>query len=186
MLEPGGRIDPDQREIMRRVKEARTMKATSFKIVTAGVAAVLFGVVMAAGSSSMPVRADLTIRHTAVGCHDWSVGNGAFAVAHMIVASEGQTITVTNRDSCGILLEQTAGPAEALTTGKVVEPLGKPVRFALHAPGVYHFTATDDDAADYVIGEAGQEFGLNRLPSIGADNVLTLTVKVLPSRTPAE
>jgi hypothetical protein len=113
------------------------------------------------------------------------VSGGSFATAHTLVLSEGQVLTVRNRDECGILLEQTAGPVRALAVGKVAEPLGKPVVVPLHTPGVYEFTGTDYEAAD-LVAEPGTEWGLSRVASTGADNVLTLRVRVLPSRAPAE
>jgi len=163
------------------------MTSRNVKMLVAGVAALVLGAASAGSVSSMPARADLTIRHAVVGCHVWSVNDGALGVAQTVVVSEGQSISVTNRDDCGLRLVQTAGPEGVLSTAKTVEPLGPLVRVAMHEPGVYRFVVTDDPAADYAGGDAGQEFGLARSrPTIGPDNVLTLTVRVVPTRLPSE
>lgn len=150
------------------------------------VAAAVVGVVMAAGVSRTSAETGLTIRHATVGCHELGVRGGSFGTAQSLVLRQGHSFTVTNRDNTGHVLVQTGGPSEVLAGSTTLEPLGTPVRVALHVPGLYTFMTQENEGSMYGTTDAEQHFGFGKLASTGVDNVLTLNVRVVPDRTPIE
>jgi hypothetical protein len=144
-------------------------------------------VVAAASSQESGVDpAKLVIRHAPVGCHVWSLGGNSPQVAHILVLRQGESFTVENRDNCAHRLVQMNGPMKASmvdaatnspSTG-VLMSLRPGVRVTLDEVGTYVFSTSEDDALAYGV-ETDNRFGFAKLESIGPDNTLSLTVRVI-------
>lgn len=130
---------------------------------------------------SAPSHATLTIRHQLHGCHAWSVDGGAFKPSVTLALRRGGSLVVTNNDVMPHKLVETSGPAIRMinlktpmgmgmhgTSGPgMMAHMGAMTKVLFARPGVYRFTTKPGE--DYMMG----------IKTIGADNVLRLTVRVV-------
>jgi plastocyanin len=142
---------------------------------------VLAGVVAAlAPAASSSTQASLVIRHETRGCHSWSLNGGAYGTNQTVAIRRGGSVSVTNNDVMPHKLVQTSGPAVVYTrlaSGNMMglkgtfppatlARMGASSRITFAKAGVYRFTTKP--GADYMAG----------IKTVGADNVLQLTVRV--------
>jgi plastocyanin len=157
-----------------------TVKRRSLALFGAVAAAVLVGTALAAPASA-PRHASVLIRHQLRGCHSWSVNGGKFAPSQRLTLRRGGTITITNDDVMSHKLVKLSGPAVLMKNVKtsmgmgmhgyqgpgMMGHMGAQTRVTFLSAGVYRFTTKAGE--DYVAG----------VKTIGEDNVLKLTVKVV-------
>jgi plastocyanin len=157
--------------------------------ITIPMLAVLAGVV--AGVSSAPASAaggatkpTLVIRHQVHGCHSWSLGGGAFKPSQAVTIHRGGSVSITNNDVMPHKLVETSGPAVTITRLNAGMPgmmglkgtfppammarMSSAAKVTFRTAGVYKFTTKPGE--DYMPGPS--------MKTIGADNVLRLTVTV--------
>ena len=142
---------------------------------------VLAGVLAAlAPAASGTNQASLVIRHQTRGCHSWSLNGGAYGTNRAVVIRRGGSVSVINNDVMPHKLIETSGPAVTytrLSTGGMMGLKGTfPAAMMAHMSasskitfakaGVYRFTTKPGE--DYMAG----------IKTVGADNVLHLTVRV--------
>jgi plastocyanin len=139
-------------------------------------AGVLAGFAPAASSS----QASLVIRHQTRGCHSWSLNGDAYGASQALALRRGGSVRITNNDVMPHQLIKTSGPAVTYTrlTGggmmvakgtfpaSVLAHMGASSKITFAKAGVYRFTTKPGD--DYMKG----------ITTVGADNVLKLTVRV--------
>jgi plastocyanin len=156
-----------------------TAKRTFLLLLTGG-AAVLASAALAAPASA-PAHASLLIRHQVRGCHTWSVNGGKFAASQQLVLPHGGTITITNNDVMSHKLVKLSGPAVRIKNLKtamgmgmhgaegpgMMAHVGAKTQVTFTAAGTYRFTT-----------RAGEDY-MEGMKTIGEDNVLRLTVKVV-------
>jgi plastocyanin len=144
------------------------------------VAGVASAPVSAAGSATAP--STLVIRHQVRGCHSWSLGGGAYKPSQTVSIHRGGSLSITNNDVMPHKLVETSGPAVTITRLKAGMPgvmglkgtfppammarMNSAAKLTFRTPGVYKFTTKPGE--DYMSG----------MKTIGADNVLRLTVTV--------
>jgi plastocyanin len=129
------------------------------------VVAFALGLAGAASAASAQGHASVVIRHQMRGCHTWSVNGGPFKASQSITLRRGSWLTVTDNDIMSHKLVLTSGPALRITNA-LLKHTGATLKVTLSKPGVYHFTTKPGE--DYMSG----------MKTIGADNVLRLTVVV--------
>ena len=131
-------------------------------------------------SSSASASATLLIRHQYAHCHTWSLNGGAFKATQAVTLKRGATLTVIDDDVMPHQLVKLAGASVAMRNGTTMPMMGgyisqKPglmnwmgaaTTVSFSKPGVYHFRT-----------RAGEDF-MQGIQTSGADNVLTLTVKI--------
>ena len=153
------------------------------------IAAVLVATVAGAGavsnataaSQSSVASATILIRHQVQHCHTWAVNGGPFRASQRLNLRRDGTITFINNDVMPHRLIELAGPRVAMRNGTamamgagmhsaaapgVMNHMGATTTIRLKTPGVYRFRTHAGE--DYMAG----------LSTVGADNVLTLTVTV--------
>jgi hypothetical protein len=166
------------------------MKKKFTALVGIAVALSTAGIMAAASSQSSSVDpTKLVIRHVPVGCHVWSLGVESPQATHYLVLRQGQSFTVENRDNSGHKLVQLSGPTTApmvnaatdVASSGLMMSLQPGVRVALDKVGTYVFSTSEDHALAYG-AESDNRFGFAKLGSVGPDNTLTLTVRVIPDR----
>ena len=108
----------------------------------------------------------LTIRHQLRGCHTWSVNGGAYTASQSISLAKGSTLTVVDNDVMPHKLVQLSGPVLRLAKSANMNHPGAQTSVSFARAGVYKLTTHPGE--DYVKG----------IKTIGADNVLRLTVTV--------
>lgn len=157
------------------MRRARMIQLLSLSVLAGALAA---GAPAAAGSD--PVVASLSIRHQAQGCHAWSLDDGPYRVHQLVAIAPGQAIDVTNNDVMSHELVETSGPKVTYTRVTLGAPMGRTrtyppamlarmgatTKITFARAGVYRFTTKAGEAS------------MVALPTVGADNVLRLTVRV--------
>jgi len=142
-------------------------------------AAALLGSGVAASSASRG-NATLVIRHQYAHCHTWSLNGGVFKAQQRLTLKRGASLTVIDDDVMPHQLVKLAGASVAMRNGTTMPMMGgyisqKPglmnwmgaaTTVSFSKPGVYHFRT-----------RAGEDF-MQGIQTSGADNVLTLTVKI--------
>jgi plastocyanin len=131
---------------------------------------------VAPGASNQP---SLVIQHQTRGCHSWSLNGGAYTPSQTLVLTRGGSVSITNNDVMPHQLVKTSGPAVAISrrssgtgTGKrssspaMLGRMGAAAKLTFSKAGVYHFTT-----------KAGEDY-MKGIQTVGADNVLRLTVRV--------
>lgn len=143
-------------------------------------AAVFASGIAAAGSAN---NASLVIHHQLHGCHAWSLNGGPYKPTQSMALARGASLTVTNNDVMPHKLVELSGPAVRYTrlsngmSGKymglrgtfpapMLARMGASTTITFTKPGVYHFTT-----------KPGEDF-MTGMKTIGADNVLRLTVRI--------
>lgn len=133
-----------------------------------------------AGGGAAPVVASLAIRHVTHGCHVWSLNGGPSRVDQRVSIKHAEAIDVINNDVMPHELVETSGPAVTYTRVTIGAPMGRKgndppamltrmgatTKITFSAPGVYRFTTKPGESA------------MESVPTVGADNVLRLTVRV--------
>lgn len=137
--------------------------------------------VVAPAAIAAPSHATLTIRHQLQGCHAWSVGGGPFRPSAALTLRKGGFLVVTNDDVMPHKLVETSGPPARMFSVKTamgmgmrgafgpgtMAHMGATTKVLFPRNGVYRFTTKPGE--DYMAG----------VKTIGADNVLRLTVRVV-------
>ena len=158
----------------------KTKLAIPLLSVLAGVASVSVGT---AGAADTAVRPTLVIRHQVHGCHAWSLNGNAYKPSQVLTIHRGAFLAITNNDVMPHKLVETRGPAVAITRVSAGMPgkgmgltgtfppammarMSAVVKVTFTKPGVYTFITKPGE--DYMSG----------MKTIGADNVLRLTVTV--------
>lgn len=156
---------------------------TRFAIPTLALAAVAAGglaTVTASAANTPAAQAKLVIRHQLHGCHSWSLDGVAYRATQATTIRRGGSLTVTNNDVMPHKLVELSGPPVAITRVSVgmgmgmggMKPpamlarMGSASRVTFAKPGTYTFTT-----------KAGEDY-MSGVKTIGADNVLRLTVTV--------
>jgi hypothetical protein len=122
--------------------------------------------VVAAGAAASNPAATVTIRHQMRGCHAWSVNGNAFKAAHAAALHRGQAILFSNFDVMPQQLVQKSGPAKIrLPFAGMMNRAHTSIAALFPKAGAYTFTT-----------KAGEDY--MPMKTIGADNVLRLTVTV--------
>jgi plastocyanin len=109
----------------------------------------------------------VTIRHDMRGCHSWSLNNGPYKPSLTINVRAGTVLSFTNNDIMPHKLLQTRGPNVRLIHPSM-NKMASTARVTLVKRGVYRFTTKPGE--DYPWAAA--------MKTVGADNVLHLTVRV--------
>jgi hypothetical protein len=147
-------------------------------LATTAAAALVAG---AASAATAPSNASLLIRHQVRGCHSWAANGRAFKASQSIVLRKGGWITITNNDMMPHKLVETSGPAVQMQSVKtpmgmgmhgsfgpgMMAHMGATTKVWFTKSGVYRFTTKPGE--DYMPG----------IKTVGEDNVLRLTVKVV-------
>jgi plastocyanin len=129
--------------------------------------AVTLGLAGTASASSAPGHDSLLIRHQMHGCHTWSANSGAFKTNLSVTLHHGGWLAITNNDVMPHTLVLTSGPSLRIAHPKLGH-MGASLKITLTKPGVYRFTTKPGNDYGYMAG----------MKTIGADNVLKLTVTV--------
>jgi hypothetical protein len=112
----------------------------------------------------------ITIRHQPVGCHAWSLDDGAFRTSLAVRVSRGDAIEFVNDDAMSHRLVELSGPALALPPTLVQNTFrhrgGGTAAVTFTRPGTYRLRTIDDETDS------------KPLPTAGVDNILRLTVVV--------
>jgi plastocyanin len=137
----------------------------SAKHTLAGVAFALVLIAAPAAGASTATHATLMIRHQVHGCHAWSVDGSAYKPLQVLALRHGGTLVVTDDDVMSHTLVETNGPSVRIAHPDMAR-MGATVRITFTHPGTYRFTTKPGE--DYMKG----------VETIGADNVLRLTVNV--------
>ncbi len=124
-------------------------------------------------------QAVLTIHHQTRGCHAWSLNGGSDAVNQAVTLRRGGSISVTNDDVMSQKLIETSGTpvtysriaGGGFSRLKTYPPdmlarQGSSSKITFFKVGIYRFTT-----------KAG---AMPNLTTVGADNVLRLTVRITP------
>jgi plastocyanin len=109
----------------------------------------------------------MTIRHQMRGCHAWSFNSGPFKASQSVSVKAGTVLRFTNNDVMPHKLIQAAGPKMRLSHPNMSK-MASSATVKLTQKGVYRFTTKP--GSDYA--SAGV------MKTVGADNVLNLTVRV--------
>jgi hypothetical protein len=135
------------------------------------VASVFALLLLGAPAAAARVTHHITIRHQTVGCHAWSLDNGPFKARLTLAVRKGDVLEISNDDAMSHRLVQLAGPPVAVPAAMgestFHHPGGGTVTLVLTKPGTYRFRTVD------------AEDGAKPLPTVGAENVLRLTVRVV-------
>jgi plastocyanin len=135
---------------------------------------------MGASASAAGNASTIVIRHELHGCHSWSANGDAFKPSQAITLHRGGSLSITNNDVMPHKLIETSGPAVVITrlgAGEgmgmkgmmppaMLARMGSSSRVTFSKPGIYTFTT-----------KAGEDY-MSGIKTIGADNVLRLTVTV--------
>jgi hypothetical protein len=112
----------------------------------------------------------ITIRHQPVGCHAWSLDDGAFRVSLSVTLRRGEAIEFVNDDAMSHRLVELSGPTLALPPTLVQSTFrhrgGGSAAVTFTRSGTYRLRSIDDETDS------------KPLPTTGADNMLRLTVLV--------
>ena len=151
----------------------------NIKRTTPFLAALALAGILVAIAPAASNQASLVIRHQTRGCHSWSLNGGAYSPSQAVVLSRGGSVSVTNNDVMAHQLVKTSGPAVTITRlssgmgmGKssaspaMLGRMGSAAKLTFTTVGVYRFTTRPGE--DYMKG----------IKTVGADNVLRLTVRV--------
>ena len=112
--------------------------------------------------------ASLVISHQTRGCHAWSLNGSTSEASQTATLMHGNGITVTNNDVMPHTLVEVGGPA-AVMAGVDMNHPGSQATMVFPTPGTYTFKTV-----------AGEDYpSAAGLTTVGADNVLRLTVTVL-------
>ena len=123
-------------------------------------------VAAAIASAAAPKSATVAIRHRVQHCHSWALDNGSYTAAVTGTLAKNGTITFTNNDLMAHTLIQESGP-KAIFLGKpLLNRPGASIAVRLSGAGVYVFGTKE--GADYI----------KNLKTVGADNILRLTITV--------
>jgi plastocyanin len=126
----------------------------------------LGAVIAATAVAALPRHATITIHHQMKGCHAWALGSGP-STAHLDAKlAAGGTITFTDNDVMSHQLIKKSGPAVTYSGAPMISHIGATLRVRFPHSGVYRFTT-----------KAGEDY-MKGVKTIGADNILTLTVTV--------
>jgi len=139
------------------------MKRILFPLI--GTAALVLAASAVAGAAS-PQSATVVIRHQLQHCHAWAFNGAAFGAAAAGAVAKNGTVTVTNNDVMSHTLYQKSGPKAVLAGNPDMSHMGATVKVAFPKSGVYVFGT-----------KAGEDY-MKGVKTVGADNVLTLTITV--------
>jgi hypothetical protein len=128
-----------------------------------GIAAVTAA--FAAGASAHAVKT-ITIRHQMHGCHAWAQTGGPWKASLRITADRDALIQVIDNDVMPHRLVQVSGPKIRVQTPNMHRP-GARAQLTLAGKGVYTFKT-----------RAGEDYPGMEMHTVGADNVLRLTILV--------
>jgi plastocyanin len=122
---------------------------------------------LAVPTASAGAAATITISHQMKGCHMWQLNDGNPKVNLSIAIKRGTTLRVVNNDVMPHRLIQQTGPKLTLVRANMNRmSASTSVKFA--RAGTYRFTT-----------KAGEDYPWTKsMQTIGADNVLHLTVRV--------
>ena len=120
-----------------------------------------------AATTKAPKSSTIMIRHQVRGCHSWSVNGGAYRATQSTSLARGGAIRFTNMDVMPHKLLKTSGPAIHFAGKPNMNHMSATVKVTFSKAGVYKFTTKPGE--DYMKG----------MKTIGEDNVLHLTVKVV-------
>ena len=122
-----------------------------------------------AATTKAPKRSTIMIRHQLRGCHTWSVNGGAYRATLRTSLARGGTITFMNMDVMPHKLVKTSGPAIHFFGKPNMSHMSATVKVHFSKAGVYRLTT-----------KAGEDYpSMGHMKTIGEDNVLRLTVKVV-------
>jgi plastocyanin len=140
---------------------------TIFKRSTTTFGALAVAAVFAATAfaADAPASASVLIRHETKGCHSWAVSGGGFAAKQTLTLRRGGTMTFTDNDVMPHVLVQLSGPRATIHSA-AMRHMGAVARVTVPLRGVYVFTT-----------KAGEDY-MKGIKTVGADNVLKLTVTV--------
>jgi plastocyanin len=117
-------------------------------------------------TAKSPSSAKILIRHQTRGCHAWSLNSGAYRAVLGVTLARGGTITFVDNDVMSHKLIKTSGPAVKFVGNAKMSKVGALMKAVFSKAGTYRFTTT-----------AGEDY-MKGIKTVGADNVLRLTVKV--------
>ena len=112
-------------------------------------------------------KASVTIRHQTRGCHSWSINGGASRASLTTTLARGGTIKFVDNDVMPHKLIKTSGAAVRYVGNPSMRHMSASVSVKFAKAGTYRFTT-----------KAGEDYPGIHVKTIGADNVLRLTVKV--------
>ena len=146
-------------------------------VVAATVAGSLYG---SARASAAGGNATLLIRHQYAHCDAWSLNGGPFRARQSLTLKRGATLTVVDGDVMPHRLVELAGPAVTMRNATTMPMMGG---YVPRTPGLMNHmgastTVTFSTAGVYRFRTRAGEDYLSGVRTSGADNVLTLTVKV--------
>ena len=134
------------------------------RIHTSVLALALAGLFAGSAVASSP-QGTLTTRHQMRGCHAWSFNGGAYKASLKIKLARGTTLKVIDNDVMPHKLIQLAGPNATLVAAGMSQ-MSAQAKVTFAKKGTYRFTT-----------KAGEDY-MNGMKTIGADNVLRLTLVV--------
>jgi plastocyanin len=109
----------------------------------------------------------IAIRHQMRGCHAWSFNSGPFKPLLSVTVKAGTVLRFRNNDVMSHKLVQAAGPKMLLVHPKMSK-VASSATVKLTQKGLYRFTT-----------KPGEDYAwAGTMKTIGADNVLRLTVRV--------
>jgi len=124
----------------------------------------------AAAATPAPAAQTLAvlIRHQQQGCHAWSFNGGAYKPSQKIQVPVGTTLKIVDDDVMPHTLQQTSGPAVAITGAEMAQMNASSTVTFSH-PGVYRFKTV-----------AGEDYPnmAGMMETTGEDNILRMSVVV--------
>jgi plastocyanin len=120
-----------------------------------------------AATATPPKSVKVLIQHQTRGCHAWSVNGGTMGVSRSARLATGGSATFTDNDVMPHKLILTSGPAVKYVGTAAMSHMGASVKVIFPKAGTYRFTT-----------KAGEDYKGINVKTIGADNVLHLTVTV--------
>jgi plastocyanin len=124
---------------------------------------------LAVPAASAGAAATITISHQMKGCHMWQLNDGNPKVNLSIAIKRGTTLRVVNNDVMPHRLIQQTGPKLTLVRANMnLNRMSASTSVKFARDGTYRFTT-----------KAGEDYPwMKSMQTIGADNVLHLTVRV--------
>jgi plastocyanin len=112
-------------------------------------------------------KASIVIRHQVRGCHSWAVNGGAYRANLKLTLRVGGTMTVTNNDVMPHKLVRLSGPSLRFSGAKM-NHMSSTAKVVFRHAGTYRLGT-----------KAGDDYPGMDMKTVGEDNVLRMTVKVL-------
>ncbi|MDQ2982927.1 MAG: hypothetical protein M3R70_03240 [Actinomycetota bacterium] len=135
-------------------------------VLTAAAAAVPTG--PAKTSADAAKSGTITIRHQMRGCHTWSANGRTYRASISMRLARGGTIRFVDNDVMPHKLIKKSGPAVQFRGNRAMNHMGASVKATFAKAGTYKF-----------VTRFGEDYPGVHLKTIGDDNVLRLTVKVV-------